>query len=391
MFAHSIELFRLFGFSIRVDVSWLLLAVLITWSLAVGYFPVDAPGLDRATYWWMGAAGLIGLATSIVLHELAHALVARRYHLPIRSITLFIFGGVADLREEPPSAKAEFMVAVAGPVLSLTLSVLLALATAVAASAETPYAAVAVTGYLSMINLMLGVFNLVPAFPLDGGRMLRAALWGWKKDLLWATRIASGLGSGFGFLLILMGLYSVLAGDLLTGLWWFLIGLFVRAASAGAYQQTLARSLFAGQPVSRFMRRDPVAVEARLPLGGFVDDYVFHHYYKSFPVLDSGRLVGCVRVEDVKKVSRDRWPVVRVREVMEPCGDTNTISPDLDAGRALARMRETGASRLIVARDGRLVGIVSLKDLLGFLSLSLDLGTEPHRPGPWESGHLRHG
>jgi Zn-dependent protease len=391
VFFRPIPLFALFGFQVRLDASWFLLAVLVVWSLATGLFPQRLPGLEPAVYWWMGVLGLIGLAASIVLHELAHALVARRHGMPIRGITLFIFGGVAEMQDEATSPRAEFLMAVAGPLMSFAVAGLMWLL----AGAGLPETVALVAGYLALINLVLAVFNLVPAFPLDGGRMLRAALWGWTGDLVRSTRVASAIGSGFGVLLIVLGVVAVVGGDFVAGMWWFLIGLFVRAAAAGALEGVAVREAFAGRPVSDFMRRDPIAADADATVAELVSEYVFRHYLKSFPVVDRGRLVGCVGVEDVRKVEEARRPLVRVREVMEPCDAERTVAPETDAAAALRQMQRTGRTRLIVVRTGELVGVVSLSDLLSYLSMARDLGMRPppppasreEAPAPWGRGH----
>lgn len=390
MLSRPITLFKLFGFAVRIDLSWLFLAVLIIWTLATGVFPATWPGQAPAVYGWMGVVGLFGLAASIVLHELAHALVARRYDMPIRGITLFIFGGIAEMQDEPASARGEFLMAIAGPILSLVLAGLFSLAAGTLG--DTPTALGVVTGYLATINLVLAVFNLVPAYPLDGGRMLRAALWAWKGDILWATRIASALGALFGLLLIVLGLWAFVTGNVMAGLWWFLIGLFVRAASASALALTTARAVFAGQPVSRFMRRDPISVPPDLGIDDLVQNYVYRHYFKSFPVTGAdNRLIGCITVDAVKQADRDQWPILTVRDLMAPCGTENTITPEAEATEALAQMRRTGHSRLIVSRGGQLIGIVALRDLLEYLSLSADLGAESRRGDDHWGKRLSHG
>lgn len=374
VFGQRLTLFQLFGFHVRVDLSWVLLAILITWSLAVGYFPAVMPGLAPITYWWMGVAGLIGLAFSIVVHELAHSLVARRFDMPIRGITLFVFGGVAEMTEEPASAKGELLMAIAGPLTSFALAGLLfLLASAGGALAGADNPAVAVIGYLALLNAVLAIFNMVPAFPLDGGRVLRAALWGWKKDIVWATRIAAGAGTLFGMLLVAFSLYNLLAGNVVGAIWWFLIGFFVQGAAASALQGQLARSALSGQPVRRFMRRDAVAVSPALTIERLVDEYFYRYFFKTLPVVENDRLVGVVAIDDVKTVGRAAWSTVSVAEVMEPVEADSTVSPDADSASALAQMQRAGKSRLLVASGGRLVGILSLRDLLNYLSVRFDL------------------
>lgn len=373
MFGRGITLFHLLGFKVKADISWLFLATLVTLSLATGYFPYRHPDLSPQTYWWMGFVGAAGLFASIVFHELSHSLVARRFGMPIRGITLFIFGGVAEMEEEPPTARAEFLMAVAGPVASGLLSLAFYLATLVAEAGGVPAAVSGVASYLAFINMLLAAFNLVPAFPLDGGRMLRAVLWYWKGDIRLATRIASNAGAAFGFFLIAVGLVNLVNGNWGVGIWYGLIGLFIRAAAASSYMQMQTRQFFEGEPVSRFMITDPVVVPADVTVRQLVEDYVYTHYHELFPVTADTRLLGCVGLGEIRKVPREKWSWTQVRDIMARCGQDNTVSPDEDAVRALALMRRTGNSRLMVVRNGDLVGLVTLKDLLHLISLKMDL------------------
>ncbi|MEQ9606552.1 MAG: site-2 protease family protein [Kiloniellaceae bacterium] len=373
MNGRAITLFELLGFKVRVDVSWLLLAVLVTWSLAAGAFPLWYEGLSQATYWWMGLAGMLGLVFSLLFHELSHSVVARHYGLPIKGITLFIFGGVAEMTEEPKSAKVEFWMAIAGPLASFFLAVAFYLLGVLAEAADLPVPLTGVLKYLAFINLLLGGFNLIPAFPMDGGRVLRAALWYWRGDLKQATRVASNAGKLFGMGLMALGVLSVVAGNFIGGMWWFLIGLFVRGAAANAYQQMLSRDLFEGEPVRRFMTHETVAVPQDLPLSRFVEDYVYTYHYDLFPVVTEGRLVGCIATRQLKAEPREKWPYLAVRDLMVACTEDNTVDPGMDAIEAMALMNRTGNSRLIVAVGDRLVGIVALKDMLELFSLKIDL------------------
>jgi len=373
MFGKSMKLFRLFGFEVRVDLSWLILVVLVVWTLARGYFPAAHPGFAPATYWWMGAAGAVGLFVSIVLHELSHSLVARRYNLPIRGITLFIFGGVAHMEEEPPSAEAELMMAIAGPIASVVLAVAFYLVALGASVGGFTAPVVTSLTWLAMINLVLAAFNLIPAFPLDGGRVLRALLWRWKQDLRRATRTAARVGEGFGIALIVLGVLAVLTGNFITGMWWFLIGMFLRGAAQSSYYQVLVRRVFEGEPVRRFMTSMPVTVDPGTTLRHLVEDYIYRYHHELFPVVRNERLEGCVGTAQVKQVPNADWDRKTVAEVAVPCTPQNTVSPDADAVQALAQMRRQGTSRLVVAENDRVVGIVALKDLLGFLSAKLDL------------------
>jgi Zn-dependent protease/CBS domain-containing protein len=373
MFLHRVKLFTLAGFTVWVDASWLIFAMLIAWTLATGVFPSYVAALSPAAYWWMAVAGTIGLFFSIVLHELSHSLVARRFDLPINGITLFIFGGVAELDAEPASAKAEFLMAVAGPVMSMALGTACLAAAALAAGLPAPITAV--LSYLGYINWVLALFNLVPAFPLDGGRVLRAALWAWKQDPRWATNVAAGAGALFGVFLIVAGILEVvLTGNFIGGVWLFLIGMFLHGAAGAARQQMLVRQVFAGHRVSAFMNPQPVTVEPDLPLARLVDDYFYRYPYKMFPVVSGGRLLGCVTAARLRQSDRAQWARLTVRDVLEPRAAENTVSPDTDALEALSKMQRSGNSRLLVVDRGALVGILSLKDMLQHLSLREDLG-----------------
>lgn len=373
MFGRSFDLFTVFGFKIRLDLSWFVVAVLITWSLAAGYFPSAYPDLARSTYWAMGLAGALLLFASVVAHELSHALMARRFGLEMRGITLFIFGGVAEMADEPPSAKAEFWVAIAGPIASLLIAggffVL-------SVGASWPAAVGGVIGYLATINFILALFNMIPAFPLDGGRVLRSGLWHWKNDLRWATRITSAIGSTFGLLLIVLGVVLLVTGGpgaFVSAMWMALIGLFLRAAAQQSYRQLLLRRNLEGEPVSRFMQTEPVVVPRHLSVEELVSEYVYRHHHKLFPVVDGERLVGCVTTRKIKELPREEWGRTSVGALAEGWSEENSIEPDADAMHALSRMSRGRASRLMVVDDGRLVGIITLKDLLSFLSLKIEL------------------
>lgn len=373
MFTYQLTLFRLFGFEVKIDASWLFLAVLVTWSLAAGLFPQQYEGFPPATYWVMGVAGALGLFISIVFHELGHSLVARRFGIPIRSITLFIFGGVADMGGEPPNAKSELWMALAGPATSIVLGAVFYASSVAASAADASPAVTAVLGYLALINVILAAFNILPAFPLDGGRVLRALLWAAKRNLRWATRISSAIGSAFGAILIGLGIVYFLYGSFIGGIWWVMIGLFVRHASSASYQQLLMRRALEGETVRRFMKTDPVAVPDYISIQELVESYIYKFHYKMFPVTQEDRLVGCVSTRDVRQVAREDWERTTVRDIMGDCALENSITPDKDAVQALSQMSTSGNSRLLVVEGGQLVGIIALKDLLAFLSLKFDL------------------
>ena len=374
MFGKSLTLVKLFGFEVKINASWLLLGVLIVWSLAQGLFPSLHPGLAKAAYWIMGVAGAVGLLVSIVFHELWHSLVARRFGLPMRGITLFIFGGVAEMSDEPPSAKAEFLMAVAGPLSSVVLGGIFLAVGFIGHGGRWPVPVVGVMDYLGFLNLVLAAFNFIPAFPLDGGRVLRSILWGWKNDIHWATRVASGVGTGFAYILMAVGVFQFLLGSLIGGVWMFLIGLFLRGASQMSYRQLLLRDALQGEKVRDFMKADPVTVPPGLTVQELIDRYILKHHYKMYPVVEDGRLVGCVTLSQVKDVPRDEWNARRVGDLDTACGPERTVSPDDDAMKALGLMSRLNMSRLMVVENGALRGVITLKDMMGLIALKADLG-----------------
>jgi len=376
MFGQPIFKFDLLGFEVKADASWLLLAMLIIWSLARGVFPTLAPDLAPSLYWWMGIAGAIGLFMSIVFHELSHSLIARREGIKIKGITLFIFGGVAEMESEPPSAGAEFRMAIAGPIASAFLSLVFYAVFRFSELAQWPNSFQAVVHYLSWINGILAVFNMVPAFPLDGGRAFRAALWAWKGDLRAATKMAAHLGAFFAVFLMILGVVNLFSGNIIGGLWWLLIGLFLKNAAGASYLQVMTKRYIEGEPVSHFMTADPVAVTPDLTIKELVEDYIYHHHHEFFPVVDNDRLIGGISTREVKAVSRQEWERRTVREIMTPPTSENTIDANTDTLAALKLMNTTGKSRLMVAEGSHLVGIMTLKDLLKFLTLKMELEDE---------------
>jgi Zn-dependent protease/CBS domain-containing protein len=383
VFGRRIPLMRVLGFEIRFDLTWLIVVALIVWSLSAGLFPSTYANLPTSTYVWMGILGAIGLFASIVLHELAHSVVGRRLGMRIHGITLFAFGGASELAEEPPTARTEFLMAIAGPVMSVVLAVLFYLLGWLIAASGGPGPLVGVLGYLVGMNLILAAFNMVPAFPLDGGRVLRAALWAWRGDVAWATRMATMIGGGIGLVLIFLGIIEALTGAAFDGIWLVLIGMFIRAAAAATYQRLVAGQLLAGVPVRRLMKPGVLAVPPILSVAELVEDYLLQRALKRVPVLDeTGRVLGCVGIEEVKRVSPQQRAFRSVREILTPLSPDGTISPDADAKQALEQMQRGGQSRLFVTEGDHLVGVLTLRDLLQYLSVKSELQPSgDRRPG----------
>ncbi len=373
MFRTRITLFRIAGIAVRVDASWIVLLALVTWSLGGNYFPDEYPGLPASLYWTMGFIGALGLFASVLFHELSHAVVARRNGVPMNGITLFIFGGVAEMEEEPQQARSELLIALAGPLATVFLILVLNPLASLMRNQHAPVPATAIVSYLAMVNLVLLIFNVIPAFPLDGGRVLRAILWKRKGDVRAATRIASQIGSGFGLLLIFFGVVRVIMGDFLGGMWAFLIGSFLRNAAAMSYQQVVLREAMRGSTVRRFMKSDVITVPREISVADLVENYFYKHHYRMFPVVSDGRLTGCVSIAEVSQLPRDEWDRQSAGAIASNCTTDNTITADTDAVDALARMHRTGTSQLLVMEGERLVGMLTLQDLLRFFAMKVEL------------------
>lgn len=378
MLQRRISIGRLLGFEIRFDLTWLMLVAFIVWTLSAGFFPAAYADLSTDTYIWMGILGAAGLFTSIILHELAHSVVGRHLGMEIHGITLFAFGGAAELGEEPKTPRVEFLMAIAGPAMSVVLAGLFYGLGALLAGLGLSAPIVAVNAYLVTINLILAAFNMLPAFPLDGGRVLRAVLWRWRNDLGWATRVASLIGGGLGLVLVLLGVLSAFSGNLVGGVWLFLIGLFIRAAATSANQRLQMRQTLGDVPVRRFMKRDPVVVQSTLSVDRLVEEYLLGRSLQQVPVVQDGRLVGYVGVDEVKAVPVDSRGRYSVAEVQKPVDATEILAPDTGAAEALARMQRIGQGRLFVLEGSALIGVITLRDLLSYLSVAQELGAQAH-------------
>lgn len=371
-----VPLLTLLGFQIRFDLTWLILVALVVWSLSAGYFPAFYADLPTSTHIWMGIVGAIGLFASIVLHELAHSWVGRKLGMEIKGITLFVFGGAAELTEEPKSARAEFLMAAAGPLASILLAIVFRLLAEAVEGIAGPTPISGVLRYLSGINAILAAFNLLPAFPLDGGRILRAALWAWRGSVVWATRIATGIGGALGLGLVIFGVFSVIQGNFVGGMWSFLIGLFIRSAASASRQQLLARNILQNIPVSRLMVSDPVTVGPDLPVERAIELFLVRNL-KFLPVVADGRAIGYLGLKEVKALAPAQRSTMLVGEAMSPLSSEIGIDPHADAADALGRMQGTGLTRLLVLEGGRLVGVICLKDLLDQLTLRSELDPRP--------------
>lgn len=375
MIGSGVKLTTILGIEIWVDYSWLVIFALVTWSLAAGFFPKEYPGLTTQAYWIMGAFAGVLLFICVLLHELSHSYVAQRSGIAVPRITLFIFGGVAQIAEEPKNPKIELNVAVAGPICSLLLALLFwILSKSLIVSSNIQF--LAIFEYLAFINIALAIFNLVPGFPLDGGRILRAYLWERWGDMRKATHTVSRIGSGFGIGLIIFGLINFFWGNFIGGIWLVFIGMFLNQASKSGYRMTLAKEALSGVKVKDIMTSKVTSVPASISINELVSKYFHHYIFVCFPVVDDeGELLGLVSLKQVKDVPKESWDEKTVKDIMMTESDFSVLSPDDDALGAVNLIMRNDLGRAPVVERRKLVGIVTRRDIMTFLSIKYELGT----------------
>ncbi len=383
----QIDLGRVFGIPIHLDAGWFLILALVSWTLATSYFPLQCPGLSLPLYWTMGLGAALLLFSCVVLHELGHSVVAKAYGIPVRKVTLFIFGGVAQLEGDPKRPFTEFVIAIAGPLVSLAIVVglLVVRHLMVVGTWRTPggggdvrigaapTAGRALLQYLIMVNAGILAFNLLPGFPLDGGRVLRATLWAWLGNLRKATRIATALGTALGIGLLGLGVWFIIHNSWISGVWYVLLGLYLRDAARATYQDVLVHRAVEGIPVSQVMTRQLITVPSTLLVQQLVDDYLLRYRYQSFPVMNGEALVGIVTTEHARALERSRWPSATVADVMERNLTAYSVRPSDDVLRAIALMTQANVGRLLVIEDGRLAGMVTRRGITELLQMKLAL------------------
>jgi Zn-dependent protease/CBS domain-containing protein len=363
-------LFRIAGIQVRVDPSWFLIFLLIWWSLSAGYFPRARPEAGTAAAWGAGLLTALLFFVSLLLHELSHSLVARRAGHEVRSITLFLFGGASEMTSEPADPATEFEIAVVGPLASFALALFFWLLGR-ALPGGTPDLVPSVVEYLAWINVALGTFNLLPGFPLDGGRILRALVWWRTGSLRRASRVATQAGKGLGLGLALLGGIQIFSGALVGGIWLVLIGLFARGLAESSYQSLILRELLGQVSVADVMVREPVTVSPELTLDRLIDDYVLAHGFRGFPVVEGKRTLGVISLERLARVPPEQRAQQRVRDHLEPADAEHRVAPETPLLEALAQMGRIGAQRLLVLRPGsdELAGLLTQSGLVRFVEL----------------------
>jgi Zn-dependent protease/predicted transcriptional regulator len=372
----SLRVGKIFGIEISINISWIIIVVLLTWSLAVSWFPVYR-GWSPVTYWLVSFIAALLLFVSVLLHELAHSLVARARGLPVKSITLFIFGGVSNIEREPGSPGVEFQVAVVGPLTSLLIGGLAYLLLLALGKNTTPLAAI--LAYLAFSNILLGVFNLIPGFPLDGGRVLRSIVWKINGNLRRATRVVTIVGEIIAYLFILVGVWLFFAGDLLSGIWIGFIGWFLLSSAQSANSEVMLQSVFRGVTVGEVMNTSPVTVPANISLQKLVDEYFLPLGLRSAIVTQADQLAGLITLSDIRHVPREQWGQVPVGHAMIPQERLHVVTPQQSLNDVLPLMVGRDVNQLPVVQDGRLVGVLSRDAIMRYLEIRRSLGLEEGR------------
>jgi Zn-dependent protease/CBS domain-containing protein len=359
------------GISIGIHSTWLIVFGLLTYSLAEGVLPNQYHGWSTAMYWIIGAISALLLFASVLAHELGHSLTALSKGVKVKSIVLFIFGGVAQLEDETDTASDEFWIAIAGPAVSVVIGVLSALIFLAVRGVSEEIGAI--FAYLATANIILVLFNLIPGFPLDGGRVFRAVLWGATDNLQRATRIASTVGMVVGYIFIVLGIFLVFQNPI-SGIWIIAIGWFLRSAAEQSYQQLMMERAFSGVRVNELMTRDPVTVAPDVPLDRLVSDYVMARNVRGLPVMQNGDLVGIITLNDIKDVPQHDWPARTVGEVMTPRDKLVTATPTTSLKTVVKAMSDNDIHQLPVLQDGKLVGLLTRNAVIRALQLQQELG-----------------
>jgi Zn-dependent protease/CBS domain-containing protein len=368
------------GFRIGIHYTWLVAMALVTWSLAAGVFPSQYPGWGVGAYWLAGFLAALALFASVLVHELAHSFAARSRGIGVEDITLFIFGGVARIKAEASTPRDEFLIAVVGPLASLGLAALAWLANALVGEASGPLGAVLF--YTASANAILAVFNLIPGFPLDGGRVLRAIIWGTTGSVERATRAASMVGHLVGFIFIGIGIFQALGGSIVSGLWTIFIGWFINSGAETSRRQTETQSVFRGVKVADLMAQDPATADPNLSISDFVHDYAIRRGLRALPVIVGDRVFGIVSVTDARKAPLAEWDSTPIALILTR-DDLAVVRPTDDANAALAVMTARDVNQVLVMDGDRLVGVLTRTSLLQYLQLHARFGFDAQtRRGP---------
>jgi Zn-dependent protease/predicted transcriptional regulator len=374
LYRSSIKLFTLFDIEVGINYSWFIIFGLVTLTLGTSFFPDRFPELSIWSNLFLGMMTAVLFFFSVLFHELSHSLVARQHGVPIQKISLFVFGGVAQMSKEPETPRAELLMALAGPLSSFFLALLFGGIWAIF-TFLVPLRVVTVSmWYLALINVALAVFNLMPGFPLDGGRVFRAILWSFTGDLKKSTRIASSLGQVFGFALIFFGFLSLFRDNWVNGLWLIVLGWFLQQAASGSYEQLVLRESLDDVYVRDIMTTQLVTVSPFIFLDELVNDWFMRYRYGRFPVVDNERILGVITIHDVKEIPREQWSTTRVVDIVKPLDTKEVISSGEGALEALRRMSMEELSHLLVIEEQKITGIVTKSDILRIMRIRAAFG-----------------
>ena len=360
----SLKIVTIMGIPIRIHFSWLIIFGLITWSLSTFYFPKAVPQLKGSSYWISGVAAAFLLFVSVAVHELSHSFIAIRYGQSILSITLFIFGGVAQMKGEPAHPRAEFRMAIAGPLSSFLLSLIFFLSYHLV----TGEIVKALFQYLSQVNFILGAFNLIPGFPMDGGRLVRAFIWNKTNDFFYATRRASQYGQKIALFFIIFGLFSLFMG-FTNGLWLMLIGWFLHTAAQASYQQASLQEILGSVKVKDVMVKDIINISPNITIDTAVDEYFLKYGYGGFPIMDNGKILGIVTLKEIKNIPKERWKYTTISSVLIPHDKRWEVSAEEDATKALELMISEDKGRLVVTEKGSVIGLITRNGIARYLQI----------------------
>ncbi len=369
----SFRLGRLFGIEVNVHWSWVFIFVLVTWTFASGILSELFKDWTDLQRWVIGGLIAAVFFSSILFHEISHSLVARRYNIPVSSITLFVFGGVSNLTKEPETAGQEFWIAIVGPLTSLAFAAVFG--AAYFALEPIDHGAAGVAANLAVINVMIGVFNLVPGFPLDGGRVLRSIFWSRNRSLLDATRMASRVGQGVAYLIMGGGVVMLLTGLLVSGIWFLLIGNFLRSASAASYEQLFLETVLKGVLASDVARTDYTPIGPELRLSELVEEHVLAGTGRAYPVMAGEELLGLITLSDVLKVPREQWPVTTVYRAMTPVDRLKTVAPRDPLRDVLVLMATNDINQVPVMEGRWLRGMLHRADVLRYIQVRQVIGS----------------
>ena len=370
---NSISIGKIKGIEIEINISWLVIFGLITFMLATNYFPQTYPNWSGGLMWVISLIISLLFFASLLAHELSHSIVSKSLGLDVKKISLFILGGIAQIEKEPDKASDEFKIAIAGPAMSVFLFLVFGALSIIFTNLGLSEVLIAPTLYLSQVNLILAIFNMIPAFPLDGGRVLRSVIWYFKKDVNVATKIASFLGIVFAYVLIFLGVLGVLSGNTINGIWLVFIGWFLNQQSKGSYQSMVMNNIFEGVKLSKIMSKEVISVPSDMLIEQVIEDYFYKHNFVSFPVIDENTVKGIVTLDTLKTITKEERKSKRAVDITIPLNDNLRVSEKDSVSEAMEKIFSNRVGRVLVIDEDLLIGIVSRSDILKYIKINSEL------------------